>query len=161
MRVSFVADSDGWGGAEVWLTHHLRRAAACGATASLVCAEPVAPGFASLDVDRAVVPLTRHTAAAPATREALAAQRPDVVVVNLVDPASNAAAVGARSVTVFLPGDPVRWAHPGPRHRALTPTVPCAPCPHLACPIEFRCALTVSPAAVAGAARELAATAGR
>ncbi|PRY49990.1 glycosyltransferase involved in cell wall biosynthesis [Geodermatophilus tzadiensis] len=95
MRVSFVADSDGWGGAEVWLAHHLRRASACGATASLVCAEPVAPGFASLDVDRAVVPLTRHTAAAPATREALAAQRPDVVVVNLVDPASNAAAVAA------------------------------------------------------------------
>jgi glycosyltransferase involved in cell wall biosynthesis len=94
-RVSFVSDSDAWGGAEVWLTHHLRRAAGCGWTASLVCAEPVAPGFAPLDVERAVVPLTRHTAAAPATREALAAQRPDVVVVNLVDPASNAAAVDA------------------------------------------------------------------
>ena len=99
MRVSFVADSDAWGGAEVWLSHHLRRAAENGATASLVCAEPVAPGFAGLGldpvVDRAVVPLTRHTAAAPATRAALAAQRPDVVVVNLVDPASNAAAVAA------------------------------------------------------------------
>ncbi|SNS20549.1 Glycosyltransferase involved in cell wall bisynthesis [Geodermatophilus saharensis] len=95
MRVSFVADSDGWGGAEVWLTHHLRRAADAGATASLVCAEPVASGFAHLDVDRTVVPLTRHTAAAPRTRAALAAQRPDVVVVNLVDPASNAAAVAA------------------------------------------------------------------
>ncbi|MGY1697012.1 glycosyltransferase [Geodermatophilus sp. SYSU D00814] len=95
MRVSFLADSSGWGGAEVWLTHHLRRAAEHGATASLVCAEPVASGFAHLDVERAVVPLTRHTAAAPRTRAALAAQRPDVVVVNLVDPASNAAAVAA------------------------------------------------------------------
>ncbi|MGR7026902.1 glycosyltransferase [Geodermatophilus sp. URMC 62] len=95
MRVSFVSDSDGWGGAEVWLTHHLRRAAGNGATASLVCAEPVAGGFTGLAVDRAVVPLTRHTAAAPATRDALAAQRPDVVVVNLVDPASNTAAVAA------------------------------------------------------------------
>jgi glycosyltransferase involved in cell wall biosynthesis len=95
VRVSFVSDSDAWGGAEVWLSHHLRRAAGCGATASLVCAEPVADGFARFDVDRAVVPLTRHTAAAPATREALAAQHPDVVVVNLVDPASNGAAVDA------------------------------------------------------------------
>ncbi|MGY1784940.1 glycosyltransferase [Geodermatophilus sp. SYSU D00698] len=95
MRVSFVADSSGWGGAEVWLTHHLRRAAANGWTASLVCAEPVAAGFAHLDVERTVVPLTRHTAAAPHTRAALAAQRPDVVVVDLVDPASNAAAVAA------------------------------------------------------------------
>ncbi|MGY1734459.1 glycosyltransferase [Geodermatophilus sp. SYSU D00684] len=95
MRVSFVADSSGWGGAEVWLTHHLRRAADNGWTASLVCAEPVADGFAHLDVERTVVPLTRHTAAAPRTRAALAAQRPDVVVVNLVDPASNAAAVAA------------------------------------------------------------------
>ncbi len=100
MRVSLVADSDAWGGAEVWLSHHLRRAADCGWTASLVVAAPVAAGFERLDlgrlgVDRAVVPLTRHTAAAPRTREALAAQRPDVVVVNLVDPASNAAAVDA------------------------------------------------------------------
>ncbi|GAB3325907.1 hypothetical protein GCM10027451_50930 [Geodermatophilus aquaeductus] len=95
MRVSFVSDSDAWGGAEVWLSHHLRRAAGCGWTASLVCAEPVAEGFARFDVDRAVVPLTRHTAAAPATRAALAAQRPDVVVVNLVDPSSNGAAVDA------------------------------------------------------------------
>ncbi len=81
-----------------------------------------------------------------------------VLVGNDTGSAHLAAAVGARSVTVFLPGDPVRWAHPGPRHRALTPTVACAPCPHLACPIEFRCAQTVTPAAVAGAARELAAS---
>ncbi|SDD54075.1 Glycosyltransferase involved in cell wall bisynthesis [Geodermatophilus telluris] len=95
MRVSFVADSSAWGGAEVWLTHHLRRAGENGATPSLVCAEPVAGGFAAFPVARAVVPLTRHADAAPATRAALAAQRPDVVVVNLVDPASNAAAVAA------------------------------------------------------------------
>ncbi len=95
MRVSFVADSSAWGGAEVWLAHHLRRAAAHGAAASLVCAEPVAPGFGGFDVDRAVVPLSRHADAAPAVRAALAGQRPDVVVVNLVDPASNAAAVAA------------------------------------------------------------------
>ncbi|MGY1714578.1 glycosyltransferase [Geodermatophilus sp. SYSU D01106] len=95
MRVSFVADSSGWGGAEVWLTHHLRRAGEHGATAALVVSEPVAEGFAAFPVERAVVPLSRHADDAPAVRAALAAQRPDVVVVNLVDPASNAAAVSA------------------------------------------------------------------
>jgi glycosyltransferase involved in cell wall biosynthesis len=95
VRVSFVADSSAWGGAEVWLAHHLRRAEGSGVTASLVCSEPVAAGFAGFPVDRAVVPLTRHAAQAPAVRAALTAQRPDVVVVNLVDPASNTAAVAA------------------------------------------------------------------
>jgi ADP-heptose:LPS heptosyltransferase len=66
-----------------------------------------------------------------------------------------AAAVGARSVTVFLSGDPVRWAHRGPRARAVTADVACAPCPHLVCPIDFRCAASVPPEAVLGAAREL------
>jgi ADP-heptose:LPS heptosyltransferase len=66
-----------------------------------------------------------------------------------------AAAVGARSVTVFLPGDPVRWAHRGPRRRAVVADVPCAPCPHLVCPIDFRCAASVRPADVVAAAREL------
>ncbi|MGY1707493.1 glycosyltransferase family 9 protein [Geodermatophilus sp. SYSU D00697] len=66
-----------------------------------------------------------------------------------------AAAVGARTVTVFLPGDPVRWAHRGPRHRAVVADVPCAPCPHLVCPIDFRCAASVRPRDVLAAARDL------
>ena len=70
-----------------------------------------------------------------------------------------AAAVGARSVTVFLPGDPVRWAHAGPRHRAVVADVPCAPCPHLECPIDFRCAASVRPADVLAAARGVLAVA--
>ncbi|MGY1771341.1 glycosyltransferase family 9 protein [Blastococcus sp. SYSU D00813] len=80
-----------------------------------------------------------------------------VLVGNDTGSAHLAAAVGGRSVTVFLPGDPVRWAHRGPRHRALVPQVACAPCPHLVCPIEFRCAETIRPDAVLAAARELAA----
>jgi ADP-heptose:LPS heptosyltransferase len=50
-----------------------------------------------------------------------------------------AAAVGTPTVTVFLSGDPVRWAHPGPRHRVARIRVECSPCPHLTCPIDFRC----------------------
>jgi glycosyltransferase involved in cell wall biosynthesis len=96
-RVCFVCDSDAWGGAEVYLTHLLSRAAGLGWSASVVCAEPVATGFARLTApDRlAVVPVARHAPAAPAVRDALAAHDPDVVVVNLVDPGSNAAAVAA------------------------------------------------------------------
>ena len=72
-----------------------------------------------------------------------------------------AAAVGASSVTVFLPGDPLRWAHRGPRHRAVAADVACAPCPHLVCPIDFRCADSVSPADVLAAARSLRGSAAR
>jgi ADP-heptose:LPS heptosyltransferase len=80
-----------------------------------------------------------------------------VLVGNDTGSAHLAAAVGGRSVTVFLPGDPVRWAHHGPRHRALAADVPCAPCPHLTCPIDFRCAASVRPEAVLAAARDLVA----
>ncbi|WP_091375740.1 glycosyltransferase family 9 protein [Geodermatophilus sp. DSM 45219] len=80
-----------------------------------------------------------------------------VLVGNDTGSAHLAAAVGARSVTVFLPGDPVRWAHRGPRHRAVVADVPCAPCPHLVCPIDFRCADSVRPVDVLAAARALVA----
>jgi glycosyltransferase involved in cell wall biosynthesis len=113
-RVSLVCDSENWGGAEVYLTHLLRRAGDQGRTASLVCAEPLAARFAPLlPPDRlAVVPLARHSGTAPAVRAALAAQRPDAVLVNLVDPGSNAAAVAAALAVaptvgvLHLPGDP-------------------------------------------------------
>lgn len=78
-----------------------------------------------------------------------------VLVGNDTGSAHLAAAVGAASVTVFLPGDPVRWAHRGPRSRAVAADVPCAPCPHLVCPIDFRCADSVRPDAVLAAARGL------
>jgi ADP-heptose:LPS heptosyltransferase len=78
-----------------------------------------------------------------------------VLIGNDTGSAHLAAAVGARSVTVFLPGDPIRWAHPGPRQRAVIADVPCAPCPHLVCPIDFRCAASVRPADVTSAARGL------
>jgi ADP-heptose:LPS heptosyltransferase len=51
-----------------------------------------------------------------------------------------AAAVGGRTVTIFLSGDPTRWAHCTPRHQVARVSVGCNPCPHLDCPIDFRCA---------------------
>ena len=78
-----------------------------------------------------------------------------VLVGNDTGSAHLAAAVGGASVTVFLPGDPVRWAHRGPRHRSIAADVACAPCPHLECPIDFRCATSVRPDAVLAAARDL------
>jgi ADP-heptose:LPS heptosyltransferase len=71
-----------------------------------------------------------------------------------------AAAVGARSVTVFLPGDPLRWAHRGARHRAVVADVACAPCPHLVCPIDFRCAASVTTGDVVAVAHRLMAEVG-
>jgi ADP-heptose:LPS heptosyltransferase len=62
-------------------------------------------------------------------------------------PAHLAAAVGTPSVTVFLSGDPVRWAHGG-RHRVARTQVECNPCPHLSCPIDHRCASRVTVAGV-------------
>ena len=116
-RVSFVCDSNAWGGAEVWVSHLLRRAGARGWTASLVCTAEVADGFPPVPGDRAVVPLARHADEAPAVGEALAAQRPDVVVTNLVDPGSNAAAVTAAQQVaptvgvLHLEGDAGAGAH--------------------------------------------------
>lgn len=78
-----------------------------------------------------------------------------VLVGNDTGTAHLAAAVGGRSVTVFQPGDPLRWAHTGPRSRALTPGVACAPCPHLQCPIDFRCSRATTPDRVMGAVGEL------
>ena len=113
LRVSLVADTEGWGGAEAWLLHHVRRASEHGVLASVVCAEEVADRFRPhLPAERVTtVPLARHAEKAPATQAALEAQAPDVVLVNLVDPASNAATldaaltVAATAAVLHLPGD--------------------------------------------------------
>jgi ADP-heptose:LPS heptosyltransferase len=55
-----------------------------------------------------------------------------------------AAASGTRSVTLFLAGDPLRWAYPPPRHRAARAGVSCSPCPYLRCPLDLRCAERLS-----------------
>jgi ADP-heptose:LPS heptosyltransferase len=75
-----------------------------------------------------------------------------VVVSGDTGAAHLAAATDARSVTVFMAGDPVRWAHPGPRHRVARAAVGCNPCPHLDCPLHgprhLRCAAALSVADV-------------
>jgi ADP-heptose:LPS heptosyltransferase len=60
-----------------------------------------------------------------------------------------AIAVGTPTVTVFLSGDPRRWAGlRRDRHRVARADVGCNPCPHLDCPIDHRCATEVPASAV-------------
>lgn len=71
-----------------------------------------------------------------------------------------ASALAVPSVVVFLSGDPRRWAAPpvgpdGARHVVVREQVECNPCPHLDCPIDFRCATRVTPERVLAACRDL------
>jgi ADP-heptose:LPS heptosyltransferase len=66
-----------------------------------------------------------------------------------------AAATGTRSVTIFMAGDPVRWAHTGPRHRMARVPVGCNPCPHLQCPLDLRCATRLPVADVLAAVEDV------
>jgi ADP-heptose:LPS heptosyltransferase len=68
-----------------------------------------------------------------------------VLIGNDTGTAHLAAAVRAASVTIFLSGDPIRWAHPDARHRAVWVDVGCNPCPHLLCPIGHPCAEAITP----------------
>lgn len=72
-----------------------------------------------------------------------------VVVGNDTGIAQVAIAVGTPTVTIFLAGDPARWAgFDTARHRNAVGAVTCHPCGLLACPIDFRCAAAVDPGAV-------------
>jgi ADP-heptose:LPS heptosyltransferase len=78
-----------------------------------------------------------------------------VLVGNDTGTAHLARAVGGRTVTVFQPGDPRRWGYADDRARTLVPLVGCAPCPHLECPIDFRCSRATTPDDVMGAVTQL------
>jgi ADP-heptose:LPS heptosyltransferase len=76
-----------------------------------------------------------------------------VLVANDTGSAHLAAALGVPSATIFLSGDPVRWAYADPRHAVARFQVECNPCHHLDCPIDHRCATRLGPDAVLAAAR--------
>lgn len=93
MRLAVVADSDAFGGAEVYARQLLRRAPAY-VERTVLAAGPVVDqlrGAYALHT----IPLTRHRTSAPELGEVLGRLAPDVVHVNLVDPASNVAAMEA------------------------------------------------------------------
>ncbi|MCP2257273.1 Glycosyltransferase involved in cell wall bisynthesis [Streptoalloteichus tenebrarius] len=92
----FIVDSDAFGGAEIYVRRLVRLAPPwlrCHVVVSEEVSEHFVGRFPGTDV--VVVPLARHRPTAPAITEALAALHPDVVHVNLVDPASNQAALSA------------------------------------------------------------------
>ncbi len=94
LRVAVVVDSDTFGGGEAYARNLLRWLPAW-CRRSLVVSEPVAEHFTGAAEDVTVVPLSRHRRSAPAVAEALTGVAPDVVQVNLVDPASNLASLDA------------------------------------------------------------------
>ena len=113
--------------------------------------EPVAAAVAAAMAARAVDLTGRTSLGGFAALLASAA----LLVGNDSGPAQLAAAVGCPAVTVFLAGDPARWSPPDLRYRPLTAGVPCQPCGHQVCPIDFRCALDLAPGRVAAEAGRL------
>jgi ADP-heptose:LPS heptosyltransferase len=97
---------------------------------------------------RASAPVVDLTARTPLGLFACVLTDAALLVVNDTGAAHLAAATRTPSVTLFLAGDPVRWAYRDPRHRIARAGVPCSPCPHLECPIDFRCAHRVPAEAV-------------
>lgn len=137
-RFAAVGDALGGDGVDVLVTGEHEERSATGA----VCA---AMSTAAVDMGGATELGSLATLLAGAA----------VVVTNDSGPAHLAAAVGAPTVTVFLAGDPQRWAPRGPRHRAATAAPGCQPCGHQLCPIDFRCATGLTPASVVAHARSV------
>lgn len=64
----------------------------------------------------------------------------DLVIANDSGPAHLAEAVGTKSITIFGPADPNRWAPLEQTvNRVIYKKVACSPCPHWECPTDHRC----------------------
>jgi glycosyltransferase involved in cell wall biosynthesis len=112
IRLGLLVDSDAYGGAEVYVRQLLCRLPAEFET-HLVVAEPVAPWFDDLAGQWTTctrIPLLRGRESAPELLRPLARVGADVWHVNLVDPASNRAALAVACVagptvaTLHMPG---------------------------------------------------------
>jgi len=97
VRLTFLVDSPTWGGAETYVASLLRRLPdrfAC----TLVATGPVPAPLAAAATARGrlvtVAPVGDRWPRAPGLRRALAATRPDLVHVNLVDPRANRVLLG-------------------------------------------------------------------
>jgi glycosyltransferase involved in cell wall biosynthesis len=97
VRLTFLVDSPTWGGAETYVASLLRRLPDR-FTCALVATEPVPAPLAAAAQARgrlvAVAPVGGRWRRAPDLYRAVAATRPDLVHVNLIDPAANRVLLG-------------------------------------------------------------------
>ncbi len=85
--------------------------------------------------------------------------RMNLFIGNDSGPAHLAEAVGAPSVRIFGPADPLRWAPlDRTRHAVVRRPVPCSPCPYWECPIDHPCLRLIEPRDVLRAAESVLAT---
>jgi glycosyltransferase involved in cell wall biosynthesis len=97
VRLTFLVDSPTWGGAESYVASLLRRLPdrfTCTLVATEPAPEPLAATAQACGRLVTVAPVGGRRRRAPALRRALAASRPDLVHVNLVDPAANRVLLG-------------------------------------------------------------------
>ncbi len=88
-------------------------------------------------------------------------RRVDLFVGNDSGPAQLAAAVARRSVRIFGPANPRRWAPlDRARHRIVHRPVECSPCGYFECPIDHRCLARIQVADVMAEVDALLAGAG-
>jgi ADP-heptose:LPS heptosyltransferase len=83
-------------------------------------------------------------------------QAADLVIANDTGPAHLAEAVGTPLITIFGPGDHLRWAPlDARRFPTIRHPVPCSPCEFWDCPIDHRCLTGIEPAEVVAVAEQL------
>lgn len=80
----------------------------------------------------------------------------DLFIANDSGPAHLAEAIGTKSIVLFGPADPNRWAPlDESRNRVIYKRTACSPCPHWECPSDHRCLQSITVSDVLAVAADL------